>query len=78
MHFGKVSGLLIIFYLTYCDFVAKEAFSPRRMVLDEVDCLPQLLLLFLWKVFIGNSKNTFQDVIVMGKNTVAAKTILLK
>jgi hypothetical protein len=38
-----------------------------------VDCLPQLPFISLKSGFIGNSKNTFQDVIVMGKNTVAAK-----
>jgi hypothetical protein len=45
----KVSGLLIIFYLTYCVLLQKKPFHHKQMVLDRWIVYLNSLL-FLWKV----------------------------
>ncbi len=75
LYFIKVSGLLIIFYLTYSLLLQKETFFTANRWFLIGGLFTSLLLPFYFfekVVFVATPKNTFQDVIVMGKNTVAA------
>ena len=75
MYFVKVSGLLIIFYLTYAILLQKETFFTANRWFLIGGLFTSLLLPFYFfekVVLVATPKNTFQDVIVMGKNTVEA------